>query len=142
VYRWQVSLRLTFGPSSTAIAMAKTAASPSSASASGVATSRVTTSRGSSTHLRRREEHPHHTLRVLQVPWEFREDAWHSLHTFVWWFGRTSLGPTYWRSTMGLSAPPSSYRSTPRPSSQREGMRPSWPTTFPWLRLVQHGHGS
>jgi hypothetical protein len=52
-------------------------------------------------------------------------DAWHLPHTYVWWSGRKSFGPTCQRSTMGRSTLPSSCRSTPPPSSLQVGMRPS-----------------
>jgi hypothetical protein len=74
------------------------------------------------------------TVRAMRplAPLGFREDAWRSLCISVWWSGRASFGPTYQRSTMGLSTPSNSYRSTPPLSLQREATRPSWPTTSLW----------
>jgi hypothetical protein len=63
-------------------------------------------------------------------PLEFQGGgAWHLPHTCVWRFSRSSSSPTYQRSTMGRSTPPSSWRSTTPLSSLQAGMRPSWPTT-------------
>jgi hypothetical protein len=53
-----------------------------------------------------------------------RGGAWRLPHSYVWWSSRTSFDPTYQRSMMGRSTPPSSYRSTPALSLRRAGMRP------------------
>jgi hypothetical protein len=57
--------------------------------------------------------------------------AWHWPHTYVWWSGCASFGLTYQRSETGRLTPPSSYRSTPAPSSLEGGIEAIMANYFP-----------